>query len=575
MYAVAQRSDGMLTNVEGFEHEVTTGRRTFYFVGTIEGLVQRDYTIERNIGVHDITSDLRNCLPRINGRYVGIAVCDGRFEFAASDIGAVEELYYSTTETELILSTDFFRLARVKEQLDYDASEVLFFARRGYCHKGKTTFVGVHRLPPGDSLKLNIDGTVVAESYLDEFKGTGVTFEVFKNAINHAIGSAVQNDASLDEVVTFSGGVDSSVLLSLVRNIKDVTAVTYSFVPALNWNAPDTLRAERIAKKLHVPHAVVDVDLNEIRLRYLNDVIASMPFAAHLSINFKKMFEALQSRKRRLWCGQDLDNLYNYGATMDLQVINRFVLSDTYGRMLHGINGAQRYRPAKKLLDASLKLIGRSYYKQRFETPDTFDELIEYLNESDRQLALRVAGVENHERMASIAPSEDINVSEIRNALFDDRLGGYCTGNEHKIQIQATKLFGTKMILAYSTPGIVHMLRNLHLSTLDVLIAKRFMYRYARTLGLSKRDFRLGWSLQTPGASQNWLEVFESTSFGQELSREADKAADRIGLILDPSDKNRWQKEVGMLWISKVCERLHQDGVDLKGPAFAKGKVRV
>jgi hypothetical protein len=575
MHAVVQRSDGALTSLEGFEHEVISDHRTFYYVGTIDGLVQSDYSVERNVEVQGITRDLGDCLPRISGRYVGVAVCDGAFEFAASDIGAIKELFYTTTDTELILSTDFFRLAKAKGQLDYDASELLFFVRHGFCRKGSTTFSGVYRLPPGAALRLAATGSTAVEWYLNRFAGATVTYDVFKIALSHSVRSIIRDSPSFKEVVMLSGGVDSSVLLSLVNNVKDVTTATYRFVPALsNWNQPDVPRAERVAKKLHVPHQVVDIDLNEIPLGYLDDVMASMPFDAHISIYFKRMFEALQSRKTRLWSGQNIDTLYNLTATMDLQVINRFVFSDAYARMLNGIHGAQKYRLVKKLLDATFKSVYRSYYKQRFETPNSFGQLIDYLNAIDMVAALPVAGTESHERKGSSEPSKDIAVNEIRSALFDAILQSL-PNRYHKIQLQATKLFGTEIVFAYSTPAMVHLLRNLHLTALDVLLPKRFMYRCAREFGLSKSDFRSNEPLRTRAGSTDWLKVFESTSFGEQLSHDADKAAERIGLVIDPLDGSRWQTRVRALWISRTYEKLDQDGVDLRRPTLANAKARV
>jgi len=41
-------------------------------------------------------------------------------------------------------------------------------------------------------------------------------------------------------------------------------------------------------------------------------------------------------------------------------------------------------------------------------------------------------------------------------------------------------------------------------------------------------------------SSFHWLEVFETANFGKELRHEADRAADRVGPILHPSDGKRW-----------------------------------
>jgi hypothetical protein len=566
MYAAVQRDDGTLINIRGVEHKISSGGRTFYFAGNIDGLVRSDYTIERDVGLHDVVGNLPKYLPRLNGRYAGLSVRDGVLEFAASDIGAVEELNYTETDKELLVSTDFFELARAKGQLDYDPSEALYFIKHGFCRKGKTTFKEIYRLPPGEALQYNVNSTITTDSYLKHFLGEKVTYDAFKNALNHLVASVIALNPSFEEVVSHSGGVDSSVLLSLVKQTKDVTAVTYRFSPAIAFNVPDVTRSERIAKKLQVDHEFVEVDLDEINLAYLDDVIRSMPFAAHLSINFKKMFETLRGRKKRLWSGQNLDTLYFHNLSTH-GAIHRFLLSDSYVKMLKGVKGYQRYRPAKRILDAALKRLYSYELKQRFETPGTLEELVEYFYDSESRLALRVAQRQNGGPSRSTEASESINVSEIRTRLFDETLGGgFITGQDHKIQHQAKKLFDMDIVLAYSTPSIVHLLRNLNLSALDVLFAKRYVYHYAQELGLSKHDFRLNNHPQTTETSRNWLEIFESTGFGTELSQKANDSANQIGIILDVKDDHRWQKQLAVVWINKVRENLSQLGVELEWP---------
>src|SRR5450759_463526 len=127
MYAVFQRGDRSLVAIQDFEHTVTSDSRTLYFDGTIDGLIGENYIVNRNIELGDVVSDLPRFLPALSGRYAGISLQDGRLEFAASDIGAVDELYYTTTDAELVLSTNFFALAKAVGRLDYDEREALFF----------------------------------------------------------------------------------------------------------------------------------------------------------------------------------------------------------------------------------------------------------------------------------------------------------------------------------------------------------------------------------------------------------------------------------------------------------------
>lgn len=575
MLAVLQKHDGTLVNIQGFEHKVSSGNRTFYFDGSIDGLIGNNYAVERNVAVQDVIGNLPRCLSRIDGRYTGVSVLDGTLEFAATDIGAVGELFYAATDTELVISTDFFDLAKAVGQLEYDRVQLPYFVACGYCRPGRTTFKTIYQLPPGEALRYSPKGSLVTESYLDDFSGIEVTFGVFKKAILHAIEAAVQQGPALEEVVMLSGGVDSSVLCALVKKVKDVSAVTYRFVPAISWNRSDEIKSEKMAKKLQVPHEIVDVDLDEINLDYLNDIIISMPFAAHLSVNFKKIFsfESSVNRKRRLWCGNDMDSLYNYAETAPLAIPSRFMFSETYAKMLRGVNGYRKYGPAKRALDLSLECLFRVRYKQRVETPKSFDELLFGLARPRDYLpyppALRPVGEQTETQNSRVAAREPIAVAEIRKRLVDEMLKTNLSDGTHYVQLQARKLFHLDNVLLYSTPNIVHLFRELRLSLLDVAFTKRLLYRYARELGLSKNDFRsVERSAKPEQRPQDWLEVFQSTVFGGQLSERASKLAHQMDLKWTPSPATTWNEAVRIVWINNVWMKLTESGVELKWPTF-------
>jgi hypothetical protein len=579
MYAVLQRDDGTLIDVRDFEHKASSDLRTFYFDGAIDGLIRSDYTIEHSVDAHAVISELPKCLPRISGQYAGVSIKDGALEFASIDIGAVHELYYATTDAEFIISTDFFDLAKVAGQLEYDPVQLPYFVACGYCRPGRTTFKKIYQLPPGEALRHSPKGSLVTESYLDDFRGVEVTFGVFKKAILHAIRAIVQQGPAFEEVVMLSGGVDSSVLCALIKKIKDVSAVTYRFLPAISWNQSDETNSEKMAKKIQVPHEIVDVDLDEINLDYLDDVIIAMPFAAHLSVNFKKIFsfESSANRKRRLWCGNDVDSLYNYAETAPLAILSRFMFSETYARMLRGINGYEKYGPAKRALDAVLERLYRVRYKQRFETPKSFDELLFGLARPREPLAnppapaLQLVGEQTETREGSLEAREPIAVAEIRKQLVEEMLKTNLSDGTHYVQLQAQRLFHLDNILLYSTPSIVHLFRELRLSLLDVAFAKRLLYRYARELGLSKKDFRsVENSAKPEQRPQDWVEVFESTTFGGELKERASKLAPQMGLKWTPSPASTWNEAVRLLWLNNVWMKLTESGVELKWPTFGR-----
>jgi len=579
MYAVLQRDDGALIDVRDFEHKASTDRRTFYFDGAIDGLIRSDYTVEPSVDAHAVISELPNCLPRISGQYAGVSIKDGALEFASTDIGAVRELYYATTDAELIISTDFFDLAKAVGQLEYDPVQLSYFVDSGFCRPGRTTFKTIYKVPPGEALRHSPRGSFVTESYLDDFRGIEVTFGVFKRAILNAIRAAVQQSPAFEEVVMLSGGVDSSVLCALLKQVTDVSAVTYRFVPAISWNRSDEIKSEKMAKKIQVRHEIVDVDLDEITLDYLDDIILAMPFAAHLSVNFKKIFsfESSVNRRRRLWCGNDADSLYNYAETAPLAILSRFMFSETYAKMLRGVNGYEKYRPAKQALDLFLKCVFRVRYKQRFETSKSFDELLlgigrprDYLGNPPAP-ALRLVGEQTEAQNSSVEAREPVTVAAIRKQLVDEMLKASLPDGTHYVHLQARKLFHLDSILLYSTPSIVHLFRELRLSLLDVAFHKRLLYRYARELGLSKNDFRsVEYSAKREQRPQDWLEVFGSTTFGRELREDASKLAHQMGLKWTPSPASTWNEAVRIVWVNNVWMTLTESGVELKWPTFER-----
>jgi asparagine synthetase B (glutamine-hydrolysing) len=574
MYAVLQRDDGTLINVRDFEHRVSSDSRTLYFDGAIDGLIRSDYTVEHSVDAHAVISELPNCLPRISGQYAGVSIKDGALEFASTDIGAKQELYYATADSELIISTDFFDLAKAIGQLEYDPMELPYFVAGGYCRHGKTTFKTIYQLPPGEALRHSPKGSLVTESYLDDFRGIKVTFGVFKNAILQAIRAVVQQSPAFEEVVMLSGGVDSSVLCALIKKVKDVSAVTYRFVPAISWNRSDEIKSERMAKKIQVRHEIVDVDLNEINLDYLDDVIISMPFAAHLSVNFKKLFSFESSvNQRRLWCGQDADSLYNYAETAPLAILSRFMFSETYARMLRGVNGYGKYGPTKRALDLFLTCLYRVRYKRRFETPTSFDALLLGVARSRDNYppALRLLGEQAEAQNSRVEAREPIAVAEIRKQLVDEMLKTNLSDGTHYVQLQARKLFHLDNILLYSTPSIVQLFRELRLSLLDVAFSKRLLYRYARELGLSNNDFRsVEYSTKPEQTPQDSLKVFESTNFGAALRERASKLAHQMGFKWTPSPASTWDEAVRLVWLNNVWMKLTESGVELKWPTFGR-----
>jgi hypothetical protein len=108
VYAAINRNDLSLVSATGFDHKTTANSREFLFSGTIDGVVEDDYTVNTGVSLESITALPAKLATRLSGTCLGVSTCEDRFEFAVGDLNGIAELYFGAVEEELILSDNFF-----------------------------------------------------------------------------------------------------------------------------------------------------------------------------------------------------------------------------------------------------------------------------------------------------------------------------------------------------------------------------------------------------------------------------------------------------------------------------------
>lgn len=559
-----KRKDRNIIKILDFKNKVAIDDKTIYISGTIkEDVTKEDYVIDL-IPIDTICRQLPQFLCKLRGEYIVVMTINELFEFVAADISGVGEVYYAINQGELVVADNFFDIAQTIRTLEYDTSGLNYFIKHGYCESGKTTFKRIYRLPPGRMLSLE-NGEVVVKNYLDQFKGSFIDYNIFKRALDATIRSIIADSPFKNDVVLLSGGIDSSTLLGAIKKLKpDVKALTMNYLkPSLTDNAIDVPRSKYISKKFDVEHEIVDIDFSDVNCSYLEEVIFTMPFAAHLSIHFLKVFELLKDRNSRIWCGQNCDSLYNLGPTGKFPSIPRFLISTPYLKMVRGVKGYKKFQMLKKAIDLAIK----AFYKYRLhkivpQTPKNINELVKYFNESDDYLAL---SFNISERQSNVIINE-MNISDACRMLFDEKLGYYFTGRDHKI-IHSAKLFNLDVALPYSIGNMVQLFRNLNRGWADILYPKRFLYRYAKEeLNLNRNFF---WSAPPVRIQcldfENWgKRIIATTEFGGYLKEGAKNTQKRMGNTR--GEVSNLQDILGRFWVNKIHKELEDRGVDVKWP---------
>ncbi len=566
VYAAINRNDLSLVAATGFDHKKTADGREFLFSGTIDGVVEDDYTVNTSLSLDSIIAQLPNLATRLSGTCLGVSTFEDHFEFAVGDLSGVAELYFGAVEEELLLSDNFFNIATAMDTLNYQKDELNYFVTHRYCRAGQTYFKGIHRLPPGTNLFLNLNGNVSIKPCLDDFRGERVDYQLFKRAFRSTLRSIVDSDPAMKDVVLLSGGVDSSLLLAALQLITDVSALTIRSEPPFDYYEADIVRSRRIASTLKVQRDIVEVDYYNEEIGPLLALAACMPFGAQLSIPFLLAFEKLHNGHVRAWSGLNCDSLYNLGAADRRAFVSRFLISEPYLRMQNGVKNHERYRLVKKMVDYLIRRYAKCAQGIDAQPPQTLEQLSQFLFNSDIHLALSAECDEFATTAGKMAWIEDaIRAKEAYRTLYDEILGSYCRGGDTKALFCSGKLNGVQTALPYSKANMVHLFRSNGLSWRDILFAKRYVYKYARELGLSKHNFDVKpHDLGRAYSEKAWENaIINDTAFGSELTSRAKAVEAKVALHAHSVDL---ETLVGLAWLGSTHKLLEQRGVDVQWP---------
>jgi hypothetical protein len=192
--------------------------------------------------------------------------------------------------------------------------------------------------------------------------------------------------------------------------------------------------------------------------------------------------------------------------------------------------------------------------------PLTFERLSQLFLDSSNWTALSADADEFATKEIKKARIEDaISAKEACKALFDKKFAGLFATGHARIEICSGKLSGVQAVMPYSKANKVHLFRSTGQGWMDILFAKRYVYEYARELGLSKHNFRVKPSDLGRAYSQTAWEnaTINDTAFGGELTSRAKVVEDSLALH---SQSTYLETLVALAWVGRTHELLEQRG---------------
>lgn len=211
------------------------------------------------------------CLRSFNGMFA-FAIWDTQTKdlFIARDRLGIKPLYYVLTDEEIIFSSS------IKSILDSGLVErklrtqsVVDYLRFQTVHAPYTIIEGVFMLMPGQHLKINeTDGVKFTQYWniITETKLSNTDLETTKNKIREGLTQSI--DRRLMSDVPFgaflSGGIDSSIIVGLMAQIRESKIDTFSVV--FNENEfSERHFAKMISDKFGTNHHEIELSVNDFK----------------------------------------------------------------------------------------------------------------------------------------------------------------------------------------------------------------------------------------------------------------------------------------------------------------------
>ncbi|AEF21948.1 N-acetylglutaminylglutamine amidotransferase [Pseudomonas fulva] len=271
-------------------------------------------------GYHAWGADL---LPKLNGMFAfAIWERDSGQLFIARDRLGVKPLYLSKTKDRLRFASSLPALMKggdIGKTLDPIAlNHYLNF--HAVVPAPRTILAGVEKLPPATWMRIDTNGKVEQKVWWTLNFGPNAdeanfTFEDWRDATLDSMREAVEirQRAAVDVGVLLSGGVDSSMLVGLLREAGVENLLTFSigFQDAGGERGDEFQYSDLIAKRFETQHHQLRIGENEI-LDQLPAAFRAMsePMVSHDCIAFYLLSREVAKHCKVVQSGQGADELF-------------------------------------------------------------------------------------------------------------------------------------------------------------------------------------------------------------------------------------------------------------------------
>lgn len=264
-----------------------------------------------------------NLLPKLNGMFAfAVWERDKQSLFIARDRLGVKPLYLSRTGERLRFASSLPALLQggdIAKTLDAVAlNHYLNF--HAVVPAPRTILAGVEKLPPATWMRIDADGKIEQKTWWTLQFGpqgdeAGYGLEEWRDQVLHTMREAVaiRQRAAVDVGVLLSGGVDSSMLVGLLREAGVENLLTFSigFQDAGGERGDEFQYSDLIAQRFGTQHHQLRIGEHEILDQLPNAFRAmSEPMVSHDCIAFYLLSREVAKHCKVVQSGQGADELF-------------------------------------------------------------------------------------------------------------------------------------------------------------------------------------------------------------------------------------------------------------------------
>ncbi len=290
----------------------------------------------------------RDCPKHLAGMFAfAIWDIDRRELFVARDRMGIKPLYYSRTATHFRFASNTQALLATGG-IDTHIDEVALhhhLTLHAVVPAPRTLLKGIRKLEPGSSLRILTNGHVEHHRYwrLRAVRtATHISEVEWIEKVHSCLQAAVEKRMTSADVpvgVLLSGGLDSSLLVGLLREMRDHEITTFSigFDDAPEEKGSEFEYSDLIAERFHTHHHRIQIPNHEV-LDRLPEALSAMsePMVAQDAVAFYLLAEQVAQQVKVVLSGQGADEVfggYFWYARM----------AETQGSPEHGRSDVERF----------------------------------------------------------------------------------------------------------------------------------------------------------------------------------------------------------------------------------------